>query len=177
MTLNSGVQIVIITGSVHEGKSTLAENICMKMKKEEMRVGGFLSKATFSEGNRIGYILKDVDTGESMQLAATEPGKNTIPQGRFHLNPAAFRYGEAIVRKCIEKEMELVVMDEIGMMEAEYKGWFNAMETVAPVPCKKLWVVRQSVLEEIRHQWKVPEESVFSCKAPLEKVIYKLKSL
>lgn len=125
-------------------------------------VRGFLAKGSFSGGKRDRYRLEDASTGRCCEMARREFVVGWIPFRSYWFNPDAFRFGMEILRDAMDLGSGLVVLDEVGPLELEGKGWAAILPELARNKgITAIWVVRESLAETIRKQWKVPRERVF----------------
>lgn len=116
---------LFVTGPPRSGKSTLAIEI---VKETGFRFGG-ISTPEFKEGGeRKGFMIKDLKTGRQGVLASKEL-RSPANVGSYGVNLADLdRIGsEALENACFDKDIDLIVIDEIGKMELFSKRFKEAV--------------------------------------------------
>ena len=178
MKTEAGKRILVITGGVHEGKSTLLETLYRRMKDEGWEPGGFICRARLQKGGSREYVLTDLSNGKTEELTSRIPGPHTIAVGNYYLRLKAFEFGERLISEAMEKNRDPLVLDEAGLLEEAGRGWYRLMHIMAnDKKHRKIWVMRRTVLEENLLRWGIPEENVFQPDATPEELFNKLKSL
>ncbi|MBS4056935.1 MAG: DUF2478 domain-containing protein [Bacteroidales bacterium] len=147
---------IIVTGEVHQGKTSFVMKALALLEAENLQVHGFLSTGTFSNGRREQYDLLDLQSGASLPLASASQQNGWTPFRRFFFNPKAFEFGIRLIGSAIEQQAKLVVVDEVGPMEMDRKGWYTGLEQLMQHDdILQIWVVRKSMIETLKAAWKV----------------------
>jgi nucleoside-triphosphatase THEP1 len=153
---NTRPDVVIITGAIREGKTTFTKDVVEILLDRGIRVSGFLAKGMDADGERTGFRLLNIATGEEFELCTTKPNQEFIRQGIYYFDPANIRKGLEILNSTETGFADLLVIDEIGPMELNDHGW------AAPVGklCRKhlpvhLWVVRRDLADLVSRKWNV----------------------
>ena len=108
--------IWLITGSPGVGKSTAVSKIVMKLKSAGVIVGGCTTSETKAGGARTGFVLRDLATGMTGELAsATSKFGPRVGRYRVNLTDLANIGGKAL--EAASSSSELIVVDEVGPME------------------------------------------------------------
>jgi len=139
--------IVILTGAVHSGKTSLLKNAIPFLQGRQVRVAGYLSEL-LREGERIlGYDLVEIGGGRFPFLrTGSAPDRQQV--GPFFLEPDGLRQAERIIRQT--PPGDLLIVDEVGPLELEGRGVRPALETALfSRPGPILLVIRESVLEPL----------------------------
>lgn len=107
---------IFLTGRPGVGKSTVFMKIVEMLKERNIKVGGFVTPEIRENGKRMGFLVKDLGSGEERIFVSTnfKQGKRF---GRYLVDVQAF---EEIAIKAMEfgmKECEIIAIDEIGKME------------------------------------------------------------
>ncbi len=159
---HAGSGIYLLAGRIQSGKTIFVARLADLLEKRSVKVHGFLCPGWFREGRRDGFHLMNIDSGEKLLLATTvaHPGWHSFR--RFWFNPDAFRAGESWVRAAIARKPGLLVVDEIGPMEAEGEGWRRLLEWLAKEPdILQLWVTRLSMVDALAEEWKIPGNRIY----------------
>jgi nucleoside-triphosphatase THEP1 len=148
--------VVIITGDVHQGKTTIAQKVISDLIDQNVKIAGFLSIGLNENGKRIGFNLLDIASTEQMELCSTKKDENRFKLGQYYFNNEAIAKGLQILDSENLNGKQLVVIDEIGPLELGGRGWSSAIENI----CKnntipQLWVVRKSIINKIVRKWNI----------------------
>ncbi|HOK26743.1 MAG TPA: nucleoside-triphosphatase [Bacteroidales bacterium] len=168
--------IVIITGEVHAGKTTYAMKIINALRERNIQACGFLALAVNENGERKGFNLLDLETGEEKELCSTSETPGSLKSGRFYFRRETLEKGLKILTN-IPHTCPCVVIDEIGPLELAGGGWSMAIEDL----CRKnvspqIWVVRKPILHQLIRRWNTGDIYIFdiqtdSIKDAVEKVL------
>jgi len=153
--------IFLITGDIQGGKTSYLSELVDVLKKRSLSVGGFLAPGSFKSGERSGFKLLNLKTGVEMSMASTEETDAWEKFRRFWFNPDAFIQGRKWIQACLEQQTDIVVIDEVGPMEIEGRGWFETLESLlgSSVPVQ-LWSVRENLTSEVMRRWKIPDSHI-----------------
>ncbi|NMC40139.1 MAG: hypothetical protein GYA43_03040 [Bacteroidales bacterium] len=149
--------VFIVTGDVHQGKTTFAGKVAGLLREKGIKTGGFLATAINENFERTGFNLVSLSDGFSITICSRKPDENALRHGHYYFNPEAIDRGEEILQKAA-KESDVIFIDEIGALELNGKGWNNALEqlcrnNVSP----QVWVVRKSLVKKASRRWHVGE--------------------
>ena len=117
MALSSRVvaKNVLVTGRPGVGKTTAVARAAEELKKQGLRVGGFISREERKGGVRTGFVIIDLETSEEAYLARVSNGTPRI--GKYVvLVDELERVGVTAVKRAL-RNSQVVVIDEIGPME------------------------------------------------------------
>jgi nucleoside-triphosphatase THEP1 len=133
--------------------------------QEQLRPTGFIAEGHWSEGRRTGFSLYSLEDGRRFPLARNVPIPGGQQTGRFHFHPEAFRTGEMLVLKGLDRGARLLLVDEVGPLELKGQGWSSLLDQVIDkYSVCQLWVVRASILEEVVERWAIDRNEVFRMK-------------
>ncbi len=114
------MKVIILTGPIRSGKTTLL----MSLFAGRPGTDGFLTPD--SDGLRLFYDLR---TGEHSEFQTDgRDGNDTSAIGRFVFSNAAFRQGNEKLAADLPSETKVMIVDEIGKLEAEGKGFLTGIE-------------------------------------------------
>ncbi len=66
-----------------------------------------------------------------------------------------------ILENVVKKRNVLLVVDEIGPMELDGRGWGPCLDELSQDhEGLQLWVTRNRILERVKQRWNIPEERV-----------------
>lgn len=117
---------ILLTGKIGIGKTTVCKKIVEIAKKNGLNCCGVLTQRLEDKGKTAELIVEDISTGERKILASRindEEISNGIISCNFIFNREAIEFG----KKALSKKGDLLVIDEIGNLELEGKGFNNAI--------------------------------------------------
>jgi nucleoside-triphosphatase THEP1 len=155
-------EIVIITGDIGQGKTTIAQMVVNTLRERNIKVKGFLSVGINDNGVRTGFNLIDIESSEEIELCSIVKDNLRFRIGKYYFNNEAIAKGLHILDTENSEGSQLIVIDEIGPLELSNKGWSGAIEKI----CKsstlpQLWVVRENIINKIVRKWNIGNAYVF----------------
>jgi len=148
-------KIFIISGETRSGKTTFLKEIVKRLKTQnpDMKIGGIIAHGMDKGGERFGFNIENIANGQKAFLCSQEPIDNGLKIGRFYFDPKGFQFGETAILKNLN-DLDLLVIDEIGYLELQGKGWFPAIEqAMQKDDLNMIFVVRKRILERILQLW------------------------
>ncbi len=128
--------VVIITGPIGSGKTKAARELAAALVEHGVTVGGVIQPR--SDGGD-SYFLQDVATGRRWPFASFDLNRREGKTGYiFSEEGWAIAYSQL---KWASRHMEVVVLDEIGLLEAEGKGHWPAFRHGFDSGSAKLWIL------------------------------------
>jgi nucleoside-triphosphatase len=121
-------RVLLITGAPGVGKTTVLTKAISILREKGFKVGGMLSREVREEGVRVGFEIRDLNSGKRGWLAHVN--QQTGPQvGKYCVNLADLEnVGARAINEAIET-CDIVGIDEIGPMELFSEKFRNAVET------------------------------------------------
>ena len=117
--------VYIISGGQGFGKTTMLKFIISELQSKGVKVGGFIAEGTWMDGIRDGFSLLRITDNYAIPLCQSKPKKGYFNLGRFWFNPDAIKIGEETLNYGMTKDVDIVVIDEIGIFELQEKIWYN----------------------------------------------------
>lgn len=137
--------IYILTGEINSGKTGALSGWVEVWRTQGCVLGGILAPARWQKGKKVSYDILDVKTGKRCLLASREPLENAELFGNFRFSKEALVFGENALLG-LNAETEIGVVDEIGPLELENRGWAQGFRSVLSHPPQNLIVVVRSSL-------------------------------
>jgi nucleoside-triphosphatase THEP1 len=154
--------VFVLTGKVNQGKTTLANEIVSKLKKEGIRLQGFVCPGKKNDQSKYTYYIKDIESGVEHLLCSLHPDREKQHYGRFYFEEDGIKAGCQIINKSMESQTDLLVIDELGPMEINNKGWAPAIENVLEHNASaQLWVVRDGLVKPMMRKWNLGHVIIF----------------
>jgi nucleoside-triphosphatase THEP1 len=155
-------EIFIVTGSVGEGKTTFVKKLVEVFKQDGIKVGGILSERVMADSGTIGYDVSDIETEERKVFLRDnrESGKDTI--GRFAISPEGLSFGKSILASLVSPGNRIVVIDEIGLLELNGRGWSGSLDDLLEKQQNLILItVRDSFIGKVKEKWNLQKVTVF----------------
>jgi nucleoside-triphosphatase THEP1 len=155
-------EIFIVTGSVGEGKTTFVKKLVEVFKQDGIKAVGILSERVMADSGTIGYDVSDIETEERKVFLREngESGKDTI--GRFAISPEGLAFGKSILASLVSPGNRIVVIDEIGLLELNGKGWSGSLNDLLEKQQNLILItVRDSFVGKVKEKWNLQKVTVF----------------
>lgn len=145
------IRVWLITGKPGIGKTTCLSRTIYHIKSEGYTVGGVISRELRVHGERTGFELIDLKTGESGILSSTT--LDTGPKlGRYRIN---LQFLSSVGSKALlssNKLSDLTVCDEIGPMEMFSPDFRRAIDYIINNGGPVLGVIHQRLNDPLIQQ-------------------------
>ena len=154
--------VFIITGQINQGKTSLTRDVVAELMKKSLRVNGFLTIGNTNDTSRNSYFIRVLNTGVEENLCSTKIDKQKPNYGRFYFEEQGILAGRRIIEQSLTTSLDLLVIDELGPMEINNKGWAPAIEKVVKQNAvAQLWVVRKKLVNPVMRKWNIGNVIVF----------------
>ncbi len=131
--------IAAVIGEPRSGKTTALLAIAEELSRLGFQAGGVTQPAVYNGEKRVGYDLKDMATGQMRVFAKKRPG--LWPKGKgFSFDSEALDWASERILQA-RKTMELVIVDELGVLESHGDGHLKALLTPVDTENSKLWLL------------------------------------
>jgi len=155
-------QILIITGEIHQGKTTFTQKVVSALLEDGIKIAGFFALGTDRNGERTGFNLVSIESSEAVELCSEKEDINKVKFGKYYFNPEAICFGNGILNDENVSGKQLIVIDEIGPLELVGKGWSDTIERLTrKYSIPQLWVVRKSLVEKVSRRWSIGNAYIF----------------
>ncbi len=146
-------QLILITGAIHAGKTSLLRDVLPLLHKEGIQTAGFICNAIFEKGKRQGYDILDTYAGRCVALGRTSV-KSEIQIGSYYISPEGLQYGYSLLQNEMIEGKDIIIIDEIGPWELTGHGWARELPRLlqhSKLPM--IWVVRKPIVDDVVEQW------------------------
>lgn len=146
-----------ITGLPNVGKTETLIKIVEKLEKEGYKVGGMLTTSVKENGNRIGFIIKNWQTGEEKIFALIDMD-SSYRIGEYGVDLKSLdAVGTQAIQHAIEDEtIDIIIIDEVGKMEMLSHRFCEAVRDALDSDKITIMILhkksRNSLLQDIRRR-------------------------
>ena len=117
-----------ITGKPKIGKSTIIKEVIRRLKAEGMVVGGMLTSDIHESGRRVGFSIKDINSGVMGILAHVHQGGPKVGKYGVNIIDLDSIGANAIKGAVASPDIAVIFVDEIGPMELKSMRFTAAVE-------------------------------------------------
>jgi nucleoside-triphosphatase THEP1 len=163
---NTNRKIYVVTGNIGTGKTSLIQNIVSKLQSENISVAGVVTTRIIENETTTGYDILNVATDEKARFLRTfgENGQQRI--GKYYIYAEGLKLGENSFKST---DAKLIVIDEIGKLEIDEKGWHNSIaQIISNSKSHLLLSVREEVINEVLNKYQLSPEVIFNVSAQNE---------
>lgn len=164
--MNKNSRIMIITGDIQIGKTTLCREVRQLAKQRGIDTAGLLSPAVFKGGRKVGIDVLNVQTGEKRRLAELRGEKSReLETRRWSFIQEAVDWGNKILQNSVP--CSLLIVDELGPIELEeQQGWVQGVKAVDSREYQAcLVVIRPHLVDTAQTRW--PETEIWEAGSAL----------
>ncbi len=144
---------ILLTGPVHEGKTTACWKAIAGIRAAGFRVAGFVSPPLLNAaGEKVGIEMRDLATGQRQTFARLAEPDETATVGVYRVSEEAVEWARRTLAAALLANADWIVIDEIGPLELHAdQGFAFALEPLADplrVP-NALVIVRDTLVNEL----------------------------
>lgn len=153
-------KIYVITGKIGSGKTSLIQKLIQKFRIKNISVSGIYSPRILENEITTGYDVVNITTGESVKFLRITGDEHLERIGKFFIYPEGLKTGNKILQ---ENHSKLMMIDEIGKLELEGKGWFESLIQLIQVSKSNLILsVREEVINEVIEKFRIKPDVIFN---------------
>ena len=161
-------QIIIITGELESGKTSLCLDIADLAKESGIKITGLVSPGVFVGGFKKAIDVQDLATGERRRLAGLrEQVETDLETKRWSFFSEAVSWGNRLLQNALPTDM--LIIDELGPLEFNRaQGWVKAFDAIDNGEFQTaLLVIRPSLIQQASRRWKITRIIDLSGTGPL----------
>jgi len=177
LTMKKKSNVVLITGEIGSGKTTLITAISARMKASGIVAGGIIASAIYENEVKTGYKIRDVSLNKEMQLSHIYDTEGLARVGKYFFIPEAIEFGRDALSVERNRNSQIVLIDEIGAWELQGQGWATSLnELIINCDMPLILTVRKSFLELVTENWMFQNSLVIEAKdAEIDKVMEEIE--
>ncbi len=154
LTMKKKSNVIIITGEVGGGKTSLMSAIASKLKENGIEAGGIIAPAVYENGIKTGYDLITLTGSQKMRLSQTNEIDGMPKVGKYFFIPEAIESGRDALAIANNQHSRIVLIDEIGAWELQGQGWAASLnELIIQCDMPVVLTARKIFLELIIQSW------------------------
>jgi nucleoside-triphosphatase THEP1 len=155
-------KVFIVSGAIGEGKTTFIKKLVDTLKENNISVGGIISEKVVSDSQTIGYDILDIETGEREILLRKDEENGMERIGKFTIHHEGISKGIAVLNRARLSDREIIVIDEVGFLEIENKGWAGAIKEIIKSSKNHLLItVRDGLIENVIKEFNLTNSVIF----------------
>lgn len=141
--LRQGGRGVIITGPMGSGKTRTAANVAVFLSAQGIVVGGVISPRLVQNGETMGYLVRDLSTGDERLLCSFSPPG--LKFRRFYFSPDGLAFANAVLKQTT-LAARVIIIDEVGPLELGDGGFAPGVRAALRsraflVLCVRPWLI------------------------------------
>ncbi len=173
LNMKKKANVILITGEIGSGKTTLINAIAARLKKVGIEAGGILAPAVYANGVKTGYTIIDISTGDRKLLSQTDEIAGMPQVGKYFFIQEAIDFGMEALSVEKNREMKMVLIDEIGAWELQGQGWASSLnELIINCNMPMIISVRRSFLEFVIENWMLLDPMVIEAKDASVNIVF-----
>jgi nucleoside-triphosphatase THEP1 len=155
-------QIFVVKGKIGSGKTTVVKELIENLKRKNIRIGGIYTQKIFENEERIGYDVVDAKTNTAEIFLRINHCETCKKIGIFSIFSDGVKKGKESLHPEKTADDQLVVIDEVGMLELNGKGWAKQLNNLIQSGKNHLLIaVRDEFSEEVLKKWNIQHATVF----------------
>ena len=160
---NLSKKIFIISGSIGQGKTTQIQKIVESLKSQNITVGGIFSPRIMENETTIGYDIVDIMTDNRVKFLRKTTNENQTKIGNYSILPDGFQIGINALTTSKNRNNKIVIIDEVGKLELENKGWAKNITNLINTSNNNLILsVRDSLTQLVIQKWNLKDYTIFN---------------
>jgi len=154
LTMKKKSNVIIITGEIGSGKTTLISAISSQLTESGIKTGGIIASAIYENTTKVGYTILDIATDQKRQLSHIYDTEGLARVGRYFFIPEALDFGRDALSVEKNRESQIVLIDEIGAWELQGQGWASCLnELIINCNMPLIITVRKSYVALVIENW------------------------
>jgi nucleoside-triphosphatase THEP1 len=136
-------KIIIITGKVNSGKTTMMEKFINDEKLTGTSPSGIIARGVFKDKIKLGFDVIDISDGTSKPLARIDNYfENGFSVGKYYFSEEAFDFARTALLNYSHNGV--VFLDEAGPLELSGGGYSACLKTLLDSDIARLYIVVRS---------------------------------
>ncbi len=156
-------EVFIITGTIRGGKTTFTKKLIEFLNTSNVATGGIISERIMNGSHTTGYYIADIETGRKEEFLKQNGAEGDGRIGRFTICKRGLSMGIEILNSLVNHNRKLIIIDEVGLLEIQDKGWSEGINTLLRNSSNHiLMTVRDIYVDEVIRKWDLGEAVIFN---------------
>jgi len=150
-TRDLGHRVILVSGDKHCGQTTLVETLISSLTGRKLRIAGILAKGLWNDNLRAGFDVVNLADGCSTPLARRRICPHPRHRMMFDFLATGMQAGLEALAPASCRQADVIVVDELGRLEAGGDGWAPCIEPLLALDTPRLFIliVRADCLPQI----------------------------
>jgi len=150
--------VCLLVGDRGCGKTSTLQMLVAELELGGYRVGGLIAKGLWRDNERYGFDLLDLKTKVNCPLCRRDADNVTSQHGPYGFFATGLEFGVAALGIEALREVDLVIIDEIGPLELRGEGWAQPLTTVIKeLSCPVILTVRSRLSQQVVTTWNLDQ--------------------
>ena len=154
-------KVFMVSGSVGQGKTTQIIRIIEDLKGRNVAVSGIYSLRIMENAQTKGYDLVDIETNIRTPFLRIAEGREPGGIGNYRIIQQGLDTGLEALSKSAKNKSRIVVIDEVGRLELNDRGWSEKVTELLNITPVLLITVRDTFADEVVKKWNLNDYTVF----------------
>ena len=155
--------MIIIHGNKNQGKTRQIKKIVALLSEQKKTFGGFYSEKIKIANEVIGYDIVILNSNESFSFLRKKGNENQNKIGPFYIDDFALAEGINQIKKAILNKVNYLIIDEIGKLELQNRGWYVALEkAITTFEGEIILAIRTEFVEKVIKKWNLTAVNLVS---------------
>jgi nucleoside-triphosphatase THEP1 len=156
-------KVFIITGTIRGGKTTFTKKLIEFLGTKNIDTGGILSERVMNGSHTTGYDIADIETGRRVEFLRQNGADGDGKRGRFTICEKGLSAGINILYSLADHSRKLIIIDEVGLLEIQDKGWSECISTLLKNSSNHvLMTVRDIYVDKVIKKWDLSDAVIFN---------------
>ena len=146
--------MIIISGHKNQGKTTQIKRFIDFLQEKQQTIVGFYSEKVINNNKIVGYDIVNIPDNEKFKFLRMVGNEKQQKIGPFYIDDFALAEGVIQIKKAIINQTAFLIIDEVGKLELNNKGWYAALERAfAQFKGEIILAVRTEFIEKVIQKW------------------------
>jgi len=170
--------MLIISGNKNQGKTIQIKRFVVLLQNSNTSFSGFYSEKIINDATVVGYDIVSLPKKEKYKFLRTVGNENQQKIGSFYIDDFALAEGVIQIKKAIINQLDFLIIDEVGKLELNNKGWCAVLESVfADFKGEIIMTVRTEFVEKVIQKWNLKSVQVIGTTEAVFKAYISDKSI
>jgi len=162
--------VIVVTGKPGTGKTTSILEALETLKSEGFKIRGLVQPGIFSDGEKTGFLIRDLATGDETGFAVRTP----LGEGQHGTRFTFTEEGATLARTALSRDVKnsILIVDELGPVELRGGGhlsWVLGCLVEPKLKCAVL-VVRRHLVPALLDTLSAREATIYDIESSPEKM-------